>query len=151
MTGRSIIVALLWVLVPLGMLFAGSAFLPAAFPPPAGAFDIRAEVSPLALRSGQEALVAVVLRNRSEGAFTDVIVDVEVHQGDRMVFQGYFEGRQFGTGGSPSAEQRVEVRWTPAAVATYVLKVGVFSKDWSGRHEWSDDVARLAVRSAKNG
>jgi hypothetical protein len=143
---RPVLIAVAWVLVPLGVLLGVSAVIPAPPPSPGDRFDVEVEVSPAAIRSGQETLARVTVRNLDDRAFPDAVIDVEVHKDGRMVFQRYVEGRDFGPEGSPGTEQRVDALWTPGAPGKYVLKVGVFNADWSRMHHWADAAASLDVR-----
>ncbi len=141
MTRRGAVVLGLWVLVPLAVLLAGSALAPA---PPGEAFEVGAAALPRGLRMGEGAVLAVSILNRTDEEIKAAVVDMEVYQGDRLVFQGYVEGRDIKVGGEEAAHW-VRVRWTPVEAGVYVLKVGVFSKGWREMLHWSDNVASLKV------
>ncbi|PID30915.1 hypothetical protein CR983_02365 [Candidatus Saccharibacteria bacterium] len=72
----------------------------------------------------------------------DSVVDVEVYNatGGR-VLQKYFKQQAFAAGETRS----YDVAFTPTSAEDYVVKVGVFSGDWSELYHWTDGTARFTV------
>ncbi len=110
-------------------------------PPPSGSFT--ANGSNLSTNSGLTVIVPLTVS--SSQAASNIIVDVEIYNsaGSR-VLQKVFSGIVFSSGSS----QTFSTQWTAGADGNYVVKVGVFSGDWSANYYWNNQVSTIAVGGA---
>ena len=78
----------------------------------------------------------------SSAPITSAIVDVEVYDSaGRKVFQKYYEGQDFTAGQTHS----YSTSWTPGAVGTYTVKIGVFAAAWTQQYHWNNAAGKVPV------
>lgn len=106
-----------------------------------GNFEVSA-TGPSSIVAGQPAALKVNVSNT--GQATNVIVDVEIYDSATMqVLQSFYEGQSMGSG----APKSYDISWTPPSNGNYVLKVGLFNRDWTNLYQWNDQVLTLNVGS----
>ncbi|MDP2684031.1 MAG: cellulase family glycosylhydrolase, partial [bacterium] len=72
---------------------------------------------------------------RSSENFTDSIVNFEIYDSsNQKVFQQFFEHQNL----SSSQVNNYEFNWTPKNIGKYIVKIGLFNKDWSRLYYWED-------------
>jgi hypothetical protein len=104
-------------------------------------FSTSASASPSSPSPGQSTMISLAVTNNG-GTANDRIVDAEIFDsaGSR-VFQQLFE-HQFFTLDVPVSSN---FNWIPGAAGTYVLKVGIFSADWSSLDTWNNAALSINV------
>ncbi len=109
--------------------------------PSAPSFISSTQVSPPTGTIGQNEIATVNLTNQG-GAVPNVLIDEEVYNSSGVkVAQKTFAGQNF----SSSQTQQYAIKWTPNSSGTYVVKVGVFSSDWSQLYTWIDRAGIVTI------
>ncbi len=115
-------------------------------PPPSGpvSFNANATVSPSAPTPGSNTTLQTTITNTSQSSVSDAVVDIEVYtQSGQKVFQEFFEQQTF----SSNETKQYSPTWQAGSAGTYIVKVGVFSSQWSSNYLWVDSAATIQVGS----
>ncbi len=73
---------------------------------------------------------------------SDVVVDIEIYNAsNQLVFQQVYDHQTI----SNSMPGQYTVNWTPTTTGKHVVKVGVFSNDWSKNLYWGNSVVSFVV------
>jgi hypothetical protein len=92
------------------------------------------------VKVGQAINIPVTVTNA--GTANNVVVDVEIYKdGNAQVFQKYFANQNI----SSTQPGQYTIAWTPSQQGTYVVKLGVFSSDWSNNFYWNNNLATISV------
>jgi hypothetical protein len=107
----------------------------------APAFSASATYSPSTPAPGQDVSFMAKATN-SGGAVSNANVDMEIYNSSgSQVYQKIFSGQTI----AGNASQNYTFDWTAGAAGSYVLKVGVFSGDWSQEYYWGNQVEPITV------
>ncbi|MDE2020182.1 MAG: hypothetical protein KGJ13_07605 [Patescibacteria group bacterium] len=100
-----------------------------------------ANAAPSSPTVGQSASFGVTVKN-SGGTVSGANVDMEIYNsaGSR-IYQQIFSGQTIASNGS----QNYPFSWAPSAADSYILKVGVFSGDWSQLYFWGNQVLAFSA------
>jgi CubicO group peptidase (beta-lactamase class C family) len=99
-------------------------------------------LSPKLGTPGQPVTIVVTVAN-SGGLSRGTLIDCEVRDATgAKVHQQFAEGQRI----EPQSSRKYTYSWTPKAVGSYSVDVGVFGPGWSPKHRFESGVARIEVR-----
>jgi beta-glucanase (GH16 family) len=93
-------------------------------------------------RGGSQTVTAFVTASMNANA----LVDIEIYgPTGNKIWQAYYDNQSF-VGGTRRSFQRTWRVPGDAAVGTYTVKVGVFSRGWGSLYTWNNNAATFSVR-----
>ncbi len=90
---------------------------------------------------GQDIELSAEVSNLSQADAEDVIVNLEIYDGETQVFQDFVTGADIAGG----EVENFEMIWTPEAAGDFKVNVGIFSGNWQNLYSWFNEVKTISV------
>lgn len=104
-------------------------------------FETSVESLPTDPIIGQEVALSAEVNNMSQANAEDVIINLEIYEGDNKVHQDYVNGANVAGG----EVETFEFLWTPQDAGDFSVKVGIFSGNWENLYSWFNEVEVITV------